>query len=199
MSEPCRAEAGRGSGLGIIFDSTTGQARAGKAGTMTETPPNHAAQLPDVTLTAAGSEREVNLRNIGVPAILIFHGQDTGDAALEVNKAVRKWYPGVDEVFIASVIDLRSFPRMFHSMVQPALEKAYFNAASRIPTDADPADLVVLLPDWEGIVHDTVGVKGSTEQGVLVVVDRKARIVCLDQSDNLAEAALTALAGLNGA
>jgi hypothetical protein len=185
--------------LGIIFDSTTGQARAGKAGTMTETPPNHAAQLPDVTLTAAGSEREVNLRNIGVPAILIFHGQDTGDAALEVNKAVRKRYPGVDEVFIASVIDLRSFPRMFRSMVQPALEKAYFNAASRIPTDADPADLVVLLPDWEGIVHDTVGVKGSTEQGVLVVVDRKARIVCLDQSDNLAEAALTALAGLNGA
>lgn len=57
---------------------------------MSETTPDDAARLPDVTLTAAGSGREVNLRQIGVPAILVFHGQDTSDAALEVNKAVRK-------------------------------------------------------------------------------------------------------------
>ncbi len=166
---------------------------------MTETTPDHAARLPDVTLTAAGSEREVNLRNIGVPVILVFHGQDTGDAALEVNKAVRKRYPGVDEIFIASVIDLRSFPTMFRGMVQPALEKAYYNAAGRLPAEADPADLVVLLPDWEGAVHDTVGVKNSTDQAALVVADREARIVCREQSNNLAEAALTALTGLDGA
>ena len=165
---------------------------------MTDETSNNAPRLPDVTLTASGSEREVNLRQIGVPVILVFHGQDTGDAALEVNKTVRKQYAGVDEVFIASVIDLRSFPSMFRGMVQPALEKAYHNAAGRLPSEADAADLVVLLPDWDGSVHDAVGVKGSTEKAAVVVADGNARIICLDQSDNLAKAALAALAGLVG-
>jgi hypothetical protein len=165
---------------------------------MSDITSDNAARLPDVTLTAAGSEREVNLRQIGVPVILVFHGQDTGDAALEVNKAVRNLYPGVDEVFIASVIDLRSFPSMFRGMVQPALEKAYHNAAGRLPAEADAADLVVLLPDWDGSVHDTVNIKGSTEKAAVVVADGDARILCLDQGDNLAEAALAALAGLAG-
>ena len=62
---------------------------------MTDTTSDNASRLPDVTLTAAGSGREVNLRQIGVPVILVFHGQDTGDAALEVNKTVRKQYAGV--------------------------------------------------------------------------------------------------------
>jgi hypothetical protein len=165
---------------------------------MSDNTSDNAARLPDVTLTAAGSEREVNLRQIGVPVILVFHGQDTGDASLEVNKAVRNQYPGVDEVFIASVIDLRSFPSMFRGMVQPALEKAYHNAAGRLPAEADAADLVVLLPDWDGSVHDTVNIKGSTEKAAVVVADGDARILCLDQGDNLAEAALAALAGLAG-
>ncbi len=165
---------------------------------MSDTTSDNASRLPDVTLTAAGSEREVKLGQLGVPVILVFHGQDTGDAAIEVNKAVRKQYAGVDEVFIASVIDLRSFPSMFRGMVQPALEKAYHNAAGRLPADADAADLVVLLPDWDGSVHDAVGVKGSTERAAVVVADREARIVCSDQGDNLAEAALAAIAGLVG-
>jgi hypothetical protein len=165
---------------------------------MPDTTPDHLPRLPDVTLTAAGSGREVNLRGIGVPVILIFHGQDTGEAALEVNKSVRKLYPGVDEVFLASVIDLRSFPSMIRSMVQPALEKAYFNAVGKIPEGADPADLVVLMPDWDGAVHDTVGVEGSTERAAVVVADREARIVCIDQGDDLAETALKAFTGLIG-
>jgi len=163
---------------------------------MPETNPDNGARLPDVTLTAAGSDREVNLRNIGAPVILIFHGQDTGDAALQVNQAVRRRFPGVDEVFIASVIDLRSFPSMFRSMVRPALEKAYFNAAGKVPEGADPTDLVVLLPDWDGAVHDSLGIEGSTEKAAVVVADREARIVCSDQGDNLAEAALRAFTGL---
>jgi hypothetical protein len=165
---------------------------------MSDTTPDHPSRLPDVTLTAAGSGREVKLREIGVPVILIFHGQDTGDAALEVNKTVRKLHPGADEVFLASVIDLRSFPSMFHSMVRPALEKAYFNAAGKVPEGADPTDLVVLLPDWDGAVHDSLGIEGSTEKAAVVVADREARIVFTDQGDHLAEAALRAFTGLEG-
>lgn len=156
----------------------------------------HQGQLPEVTLKAAGSEREVALRGIGIPSILIFHGQDTADAALEVNKAVRREHPSADDVFIASVIDLRSFPSMFHGMVEPALEKAYFNAAGKVPEGSDPKDLVVLLPDWDGAVHDAVGVKDSTRDAALVLVDSQARIVRVEQGGQLAEMAMSALEGL---
>lgn len=152
--------------------------------------------LPDVTMKAAGSEREVHLPGIGIPAILIFHGQDTADAALDVNKAVRKEHPLAGEVFIASVIDLRSFPSMFHGMVKPALEKAYFNAAGKVPDGADPADLVVLLPDWDGAVHDAVGVIDSTRDAALVLVDARARILRIEQGGPLADKALASLGDL---
>lgn len=160
---------------------------------MSDSTQDHPQQLPDVSLTAAGSEREVNLQDIGVPTILIFHGQDTADAALEINKVVRKMYPEVGEVFLASVIDLRSFPSMFRNMVQPALEKAYFNAAGKVPEGADPADLVVLLPDWDGAVHDKVGVTGSTERAAVVVADEQGSIICRDQGGALADIALKAI------
>ena len=163
---------------------------------MSDSTPDQTSRLPDVTMTAAGSGREVKFKEIGGPVILIFHGQDTANAALEVNKAVRQRFPGVDEVFLASVIDLRSFPSMFRSMVGAAIEKAYFNAAGKIPAGADPADLVVLLPDWDGAVHDTVGVVGSPERAAVVVADGEARIVCVDQGDDLAGAALKAFTGL---
>jgi hypothetical protein len=153
-------------------------------------------RLPAITLTAAASGREVNLGSIGVPTVLVFHGQDTADAALQVNRSVRGRHPGADAVVVASVIDLRAFPRMFRNMVEPALEQAYHNAAGKVAPDADPADLVVLLPDWDGAVHDAVGVEGSTRQAAIVVADGGGRIVCIAQQEGLAEAALDALAGL---
>jgi hypothetical protein len=163
---------------------------------MPEPSNNEAARLPDVTLTAAGSDREIPLAGIGVPSILIFHGQDTADAALAVNKTVRKKYPGADQVLVASIIDLRSFPSMFHSMVQPALEKAYFNAAGKVSAGADPADLVVLLPDWDGAVHDAVGVRESTAQAAVLVADAAGLIISRDQGDDPAGTALAAVDGL---
>jgi hypothetical protein len=164
---------------------------------MPDAPADHPQKLPEVRLTAAGSGREVNLRDIGVPAILVFHGQDTVPAAVEVHKVVRKIYPTVDEVFLASVIDLRAFPSMFRNMVQPALEKAYFHEAGKIPAGADPADLVVLLPDWDGAVHDSLGVTDSTEKAAVIVADGQGLIICRDQSTALAETALKVIQELN--
>jgi hypothetical protein len=166
--------------------------------TMPENSTGGTARLPDVNLTAAGSGRNVNLAKIGVPSILIFPGKDNADAALEVNKVVRKQYPKADEVFMASVIDLRSFPSIFRSMVQPALEKAYFNAAGKVSPGTNPADLVVLLPDWDGSVHDTLDVSESTASAAVLVADGQGRIIGRDQGDRPAEAALAAVTDLIG-
>jgi len=165
---------------------------------MTESTPETDARLPGVTLTAAGSGREVFLGSGQVPLVLVFHGQDTAEAAFQVNKAVRKIHPGADSVVIASVIDLRSFPGMFHGMVKPALERAYFKAAGKVPEGRDPADYVILLPDWDGAVHDAVGVQDSTQQAAVIVAEPGGRIVGRDQGENLGDAALLALDRLPG-
>ena len=154
------------------------------------------ATLPDLTLTAVVSGHEITLGSIGRPAVLVFHGQDTAGAAMAVNRAVREVAPDPEQVLVASVIDLRAFPQMFHAMVRPELEKAYHKAAGKLPADADAAGLVVLLPDWKGVAHDTCGVQGSTKQAAVLVADGTGRVVARDQSDDPAAAAVSALAAL---
>ena len=150
-------------------------------------------RLPEVVLTAIVSGREISLRNIGAPLVLIFHAQDTARTALEVNRTVRGAYPDAREVVIASVIDLRSFPVMFKGMVEDELEKAYHNSASRLPAGADPADHVILLPDWKGAVHTALDVKNSNAQAAVVVADRAGQILCRIQEGDLGPLALAAL------
>ena len=149
--------------------------------------------LPDATFTAVVSGREISLRETGIPLVLVFHAQDTARDALEVNKAVRRAHPDPAEVLIASVIDLRSFPSMFRGMVNSELEKAYHNAAGRLPEGIDPADHVVLLPDWDGTVFDSLGIENANAQAAVVVADRQGRILCQAQENDLGAQALDAL------
>jgi len=160
---------------------------------MSDSTDSNAFRLPEVTLTAAGSGREVFLGPGSTPLVLVFHGQDTADQAVAVHKAVRRKYPHGNQVVIASIIDLRSFPSMFHGMVTPVLEKAYLNAASKLPPGADPAEQVVILPDWDGAVHEAVGIQDSTRQAAVIVTDAARTILCRDQGDDPANAAVGAL------
>ncbi len=152
--------------------------------------------LPDLSLTAVVSDREITLNATGRPTVLIFHGQDTARAAIQVNNTVRTAFASPDQVLIASIIDLRQFPQMFHAMVRPELEKAYRKAADKLPAGADPAEFVVLLPDWQGSAHKACGVAGSTDEAVALVADTGGRIVTRVQGAELDQAVLTALQGL---
>ena len=155
--------------------------------------PDTTRLLPEATFTAVVSGREISLREAGIPLVLIFHAQDTARDALEVNLAVRGVHPDPAEVMVASVIDLRSFPSMFRGMVKSELEKAYHNAAGRLPEGADPADHVVLLPDWDGSVFDSVGIKNANDQAAVVVADRQGMVLCQAQENDLGAQALDAL------
>ena len=149
--------------------------------------------LPAETLTAVVSGREITLNNPGRPAVFIFHGQDTGSAAIEVNNTVREAYPTAAEVLIASVIDLRQFPAMFQGMIKPELEKAYHKAAGKLPEGADATELIVLLPDWKGATHDACAVENSTKQAAVIVADANGKIIATVQGENLGAAVVTAL------
>ncbi|MEN8006513.1 MAG: hypothetical protein ABFS42_05825 [Candidatus Krumholzibacteriota bacterium] len=156
--------------------------------------------LPAATLTAVVSGREISLREEGVPLVLVFHAQDTAPDAVEVNKAVRRIHPDPAEVLVASVIDLQSFPSMFRGMVKGELEKAYHNAAGRVPEGNDPADHVVLLPDWDGSVFAALDIKNANAQAAVVVADRQGRILfqaqANDHEDDLGTLAVEALRNL---
>lgn len=149
--------------------------------------------LPDVTLTAVVSGTEIALDKLQRPAVLIFHGQNTADAALAVNSAVRAVFPAAEDVFVASVIDLRQFPAMFHGMVKPELEKAYHKAAATLPAGADATALIVLLPDWRGTAHDACAVADSTAKATVLVTDAMGNVVLRTNEDDLAARAVAAL------
>ena len=155
-------------------------------------------QLPALTLEAAGSGRTVNLSEIRWPAVLICHGQDTARAAIEVNTTVREKHGDAGQVLIASIIDLRQFPSMFHGMVKPELEKTYKKAAANLPEGADPAEFVILLPDWKGEATDALGAADSTRTAVVLVADAAGRIVGTHQGDNSGQAALDLLGPVLG-
>ena len=155
-------------------------------------------QLPELVLQAAGSEQDFKLSAFGAPTVLVLHGQNTTRAALEVNATVRGALPDAGQVVIASIIDLRAFPSMFHGMVKPELEKAYFKASDKLPEGADPRDHVILLPDWDGNVHDTLGITDSSATAAIIVADASGNIVGSAQGDDLGTAALEILAELDG-
>lgn len=156
------------------------------------------SQLPALTLEAAGSGRSIALNELGRPAVIICHGQDTAKAAIEVNAAVREQYPDPAQVLIASVIDLRQFPSMFHGMVKPELQKAYDKAAGKLPEGADPAEFVVLLPDWKGEATDALEATGSTKNAAVLVAAASGEIVGRHQGDDAGSAAVKLLEGVAG-
>lgn len=149
--------------------------------------------LPDLSLTAVVSDRAINLNALGRKTVLIFHGQDTAKAALEVNNTVRAAYPDPGAVLVASVIDLRQFPSMFHAMVRPELEKAYHKAAGKLPDPTTASDLIVLLPDWKGTAHTACNVQDSTKQATVLVADETGRVVARCQDGDLGASAVSAL------
>lgn len=153
--------------------------------------------LPDMILNAAGSRQDFKLNKLGRTTVLICHGQDTAKAAFEVNNAVREKHPDAAQVIIASIIDLSSFPSMFHGMVKPELEKAYLKAAGKLDAGLEPKEYVILLPDWDGDVTAALDAKGSTKNAVVIVADDQGKVLGSANSGDLGQAALKLLAKIN--
>jgi hypothetical protein len=112
-------------------------------------------------LTAVGAARIVGgPPGPAVPLLLIFHGYVGADSAVQINATLRGRYPSVEELQIASIVDLQHIPRFMRAAVELTLAAAYRQSAAKIPDHRDPKDYVIILPDWEGKV--TVGYGMST-------------------------------------
>lgn len=156
-------------------------------------------RAPDFDLLAAGSGKRVMLRgNDGRPVVLIFHLQGTAPTARQINRAVRERYPDPDEVLVASVIDLSIVPPVYWMTVGIILGQAYEQAAAELPPETDPADYIVILPDWGGRVSRAYDARRTYRATAIVVVDENSNIAGSYQGEKPVETVLEILEELDG-
>lgn len=139
-------------------------------------------RAPYFRAVAAGSGQEVSLRTCaGRRLVLIFHAQNTAWAAEQVNRAVRERYPSSEEVVVASVADLSLVPHLYwltaSVMIGQAYEKAAHEVARAGPSGVDPAEYVLILQDWGGLISRRFGVRGVGREAAAIVIDENTDIV----------------------
>ena len=88
----------------------------------------------------------------GRAVLLIFADHNTGRSAQAVVERLRRRYSQFELLAIALVIDARIVPRLFRGTAEGRMEKEYRETAAAIPSGYDPADHLILLPDWNGEV-----------------------------------------------
>lgn len=135
-------------------------------------------KAPSFFLTAIGAARVVGgPPGPSTPLLLIFHAHAGSEFAFNINAVVRQSYPTIEELQIASVVDLRHIPRYMRAAVELTLSAAYRQAAKRIPEDRDPTEYVVIVPDWEGKVTTSFGMQERVKDIGLVLIAKQWQIV----------------------
>lgn len=129
----------------------------------------------------------------GRRVVLVFHLQGTAPTARAMNRAVRTRFPDPEGVFMASVIDLSMVPSLYWMTVGLVLGSAYEQAARELPSDVDPADYLVILPDWGGRVSRDYGVRNTGRAAAIVVLDGDSNVTLSYQGERPVEAVLEAL------
>lgn len=156
-----------------------------------------ATKAPSITISAIGNGRKVILNQIGLPALLIFHGRNTASAARDINGPIRDIYPSASELFIASITDLHIAPRMLRGVVEAFIRDAYEEAVQELPEGWSPRDYLLLLPDWDGKITKYFGFDNTDRQAGLAVLDSQANLLGTYQGRNLVDNALELLKKLN--
>lgn len=125
--------------------------------------------------------------------MLFFLWLDTISIAEEINRAVRRRYPQPSQLLVANLADLRGVPGLFHGLVLREMEKGYRDIAARLPAHLDPADYVLIIPDWKGQATRAVGLPSPLRRPALAVLDRGGLLLDVHQGDDLAGAAIQIL------
>jgi hypothetical protein len=139
-------------------------------------------RFPDKTLTAIGSGRQINLQNLGVPTVLIFHYRGTAGVARNLNNIIREKYPA-SQVLVASVLDLHSIPKLARGATETMIKREYKNAADELKEDQTPEDYVILIADWNGGITKSLGFKKTDKQAGLAVFDSSGYLIDKYQGD----------------
>lgn len=108
--------------------------------------------------------------------MLLFADYSTAQLARQTVEAVRRKYPDHRELTIAIIIDLLMVPRFLHGAAERIIESAYRDAATQIPEGFDPADHLLLLPDWSHKLAGGYGIGNVGKFPAIVLVDPDGRV-----------------------
>lgn len=137
---------------------------------------------PTFSLQAAVSGRTVGPETLrGRRTVLVFHGPRSTDAPKQVGKAVRAAHPRADDVLVANVVDLRTMGGLWKRVAEAQMKSTYERMAARV--DGDPADYIVLCPDWDGEVAPLFGVGEPDRHPGVAVLDADGTVVGVATED----------------
>jgi hypothetical protein len=151
-------------------------------------------QAPNVTFTAIVSKRTIRLDAVEVPTLLVLVSQQTASAADGVLSGVRARYPDPAVIQLATVVDLRSIPRLLRKVAEGTLNGRYHERAKALEPGHDPAERIVILPDWDGKAVDALGISDLSQQAAVAVVVPSGQLVGVRQGGDLESAALELVA-----
>lgn len=128
-------------------------------------------KAPTFFLTAIGAARVIGGPPGRIaPLLLIFHEGAGAETAIQINGTLRAIYPHIEQLQIASVVNLKHVPHYMRSAQEFNLSIIYQNVAKGIPPFCSPSDYVLILPDWEGKVTHAFGMeKPSYNLGFAVI------------------------------
>lgn len=158
--------------------------------------PPAGAPCPPFSIQAAVSGREVSPAAFrGRRAVLVLHGSKSTDAAKEASKAVRARFKPA-EVFSASIVDLRSFGGLWKKVAEAQVRSNYEKLAGKVreanPGD-DPADWVVICPDWDGSACKALGAEDPDASPAVIVVGADGLVLGTAEGSGLGEKAVALL------
>lgn len=112
------------------------------------------SRIPNLTFTAVGSGKTIELAHLFKPAILFISNRDNVDAPARWNgEIIQRFYPHSAPIFTANIIVLNEFPLPARPLVKLELRKAYQRIAVQYFSDPRAAaDWVHILPDWQAEV-----------------------------------------------
>lgn len=135
------------------------------------------AKVPTFSVQAVGSGRTVTPQDLAGRGVVVVHGAKTMEFAKDVSKAVRSAFPTNADVFLMSVVDLRSFSGMWKKVAEAQIKSTYEKlAAKAVEAGSTGEREVVILPDWDGVLAQMFGVvDGNAEAAALVFHEGKLR------------------------
>lgn len=142
---------------------------------------------PAFKVEAAVSGRRVTPEDLaGRRAVLVLHGPRTAEAPKLVGKAVRAAFPSADDVMVANVVNLQSMAGLWKKVADAQIKATYEKMSTRI-TAGDPADYVLICPDYDNHVASTFGLDDTNQEASVVVLDDDGSVLGLAQGADLAE------------
>jgi hypothetical protein len=130
----------------------------------------------DFNLTAIGSGREIRPGAIGAPALFLCFGQETQAGRDAVEAVARGKYATPAELVVVYLIDLHKIPGLLRKVAEGVLGNEHKKAVESVPPGGDPAEYVIVLPDWKGSAVQALGLEDATRTLGLALVDEGGRV-----------------------